>query len=341
MRFLKSLWRRVEAELPAAVAPQPTILAPLPNGANPIHRFIDDMRLPREEHRRDLELRLGVRPDPIYRSDAVIFDAAIGIPGAMAPWIARSDAGMPPQFPITRFSALTWFQDDAHANLDRTARYLEAWFGPAEIGKQWNTLIATWRSGIAEVGLIAWPPAWQSGDLRNDAEDRQPRLRTACHVNVATGFCLSMSERERDWVAGFQPIAFDGSVGTARMARAGTSAPYDTALEYARAPETLAASWQGSLGLSFGDEALIIVSDQLFVVPRESIIELEVLRLTPAKGGGGSSLHARCRTQAKARDAQTLFLAQASDPDGMNGLGRQLAARLGCPVEIGPYFPDA
>lgn len=341
MRFLKSLWRRVEAELPAAEGPPPTTLDSLADGGNPIHRLIDEMRLPRHELRRDVERRLGTRPHPFYRSDVIVLDEAIALPGAMAPWTARSDPGIPPQFPITRFSALIWFEDDAHANLRRTADHLERRLGAARIGKQWNTLVATWQSGVAEVGLIAWPSEWQSRGLQNDAEDREPRLRFACHVNVTTGFRLPLSERERDWVAGLQPIRFEGSVGTARMARAGTSAPYDTELEYARDPEAFASAWQGSLGLSPGDEALIVVSNQLFVVPRGSVLGLEVLRLTPAKGGGGSSLLARCRTQAAGRDTQSIFLAQASDPDGMTGLGHELARRLGCPVEIGAYFPDA
>lgn len=340
MRFLKSLWRRVEAELPASDGPPTTILGPLPDGANPVHRLVDDMRLPRCELRRDVERRLGRRPDPFYRSDAVVFDAATALPGAMAPWTARSDPGIPPQFPITRFSALIWFEDDAHTNLRRTAEHLATWLGPARIGKQWNTLVATWRCGLAEVALVAWPPEWQPRELRNEAEESEPRLRSACHVTVTTGFRLKLSESERDWVRGFRPISFEGSVGTARMAMAGTAAPDDTEVEYARDPENLASAGQGSLGLSAGDEALVLVSNQLFVVPRENILALEVIRLTPAKGGGGSSLHARCRTQAEGRDAQTLFLAQASDPDGMNGLGHEIAVRLGCPLEIGAYFPD-
>jgi hypothetical protein len=341
VRFLKSLWRRVEAELPASEGPLPTTLASLPDGENPIRRLIDDMRLPQHELRGEVELRLGTLSDPFYRSDVIVLDEAIALPGAMAPWTARSDPGIPPQFPITRFSALIWFEDDAHANLRLTADHLERQLGAARVGKQWNTLVAKWRSGIAEVELIAWPPEWQSRGLQNDAEDREPRLRTACHVNVSTGFRLALSEQEQDWIAGFRPIRFDGSVSTARMAKAGTSAPYDTELEYARDPETFASALQGSLGMSARDEALIVGSNQLFVVPRGSVLGLEVLRLTPAKGGGGSSLLAHCRTQAEGRDAQKLFLAQASDPDGMNGLGRELASRLGCPLEIGPYFPDA
>jgi hypothetical protein len=340
LRFLTRFRRRAEAERPKAEGPPPTILANLPDGGNPIHRWIDGLRLPRHEPRRDVERRLGHRPDPFTGWNGLAFDEAATLPGAMAPWSARADPGIPPQVPVTRFSALTWFEDDAPANLRRTADHLASRLGPVRIGRQWNTLVATWRSGIAEIGLIVWPPEWQSRDRPNAAQDREPRLRTACHVTVATGFRLPLGEAERRWVAGFRPVRFEGAVGTARMAKAGTTAPGDMELEYARDPEAFAAAWQGSLGLSAGDEALIVVADQLFVVPRENVLGLEVIRLTPAKGGGGSSLHARCRTQAEGRDAQTLFLAQAFDPDGMNQLGRDRADRLGCPLDIAPYSPD-
>jgi hypothetical protein len=35
-----------------------------------------------------------------------------------------------------------------------------------------------------------------------------------------------------------------------------------------------------------------------------------------------------------------MFVAQHSDPDGMTALGQELGNRLGCSVEISPYYPD-
>ncbi|WP_416356539.1 hypothetical protein ACLNGM_21725 [Aureimonas phyllosphaerae] len=307
---------------------------------NPILRLADAWRLPRQETRVVVEARCGVRPDPIYRWPALVLTDAEPLPGALAPWTASASERIPSQFPITRFTALVWFEDDAHANLRRVADHLTASLGPATVGRRWNTVAAAWRSGLAEVSLVAWPPSWQSHGLQNPSEDREPRLKTACHVTLRTGFRLPLSEKERDWVRGFRLLAIDGHVGTARMAGAGRFAPGETELEYVRDPEDLVEDRQRMLGLSADGEALIVVSDQLYVIPRIEILCFEVIRLTPAKGGGGSSIHAHCRTLALGADDQSIFLAQHADPDGMTALGQDLGERLGCSVKVSPYAPD-
>ncbi|WP_182083894.1 hypothetical protein [Aureimonas sp. ME7] len=344
MRFWNRVFRRPQDALPPPTsqldAPTPAEVPGLPNGANPILRLAARWRLPLEETRMEVVARLGVLPDPIYGWPALVLADAEPLPGALAPWTASAFERIAPQFPITRFTGLAWFEDDAHANLGRTADHLAASLGPASIGRRWNTLVAAWRAGLVEVSLTAWPPEWQSDLPRGEAEAREPRLRTACHVTLTTGFRLRLGEREREWVTGFRPLSIDGDVGTARMARAGRHAPGETELEYVRDPEDLVEDRQRTLGLSRDGEALIVVSDQLFVMPRTDILRLSVIRMTPAKGGGGSSLHAHCRTSAPGADDQSVFLAQNSDPDGMSAFGRYLGDRLGCPVEISPYYPD-
>lgn len=344
MRFPSHFFRRRKAE-PAPVTPWPDGPAPAevkpdPDGMNPILRLADEWRLPRHETRMEVEARCGILPDPIYGWPALVLFDAKSLPGAMAPWTASAFERIPPQFPITRFSVLAWFEDDAHENLRRTADYLETSLGPAPVGQQWNTVVAKWRSGLAEVSLTVWPPAWQSHDVQNPSEDREPRIGTACHVTLMTGFRLGLSGTEREWVEGFQPIAIDGNVGTVSMARAGRHAPNETELEYVRDPEDLVEDRLRTLGVSRDGEALIVVSDQLYVIPCTDILHLEVLRMTPAKGGGGSSLHAHCRTRAPGADDHSVFVAQHSDPNGMTALGQELGKRLGCSVEISPYFPD-
>ncbi|WP_210166809.1 hypothetical protein, partial [Rhizobium sp. Leaf321] len=67
------------------------------------------------------------------------------------------------------------------------------------------------------------------------------------------------------------------------MAQAGHLAPGETELEYVRDPEDLVEDRQRMLGLSADGEALIVVSDQLFVMRRTDILHLKVIRMTPAK----------------------------------------------------------
>ncbi|MBB3952592.1 hypothetical protein [Aureimonas jatrophae] len=344
MRVLNRFFRRAQAALvpltPWPDGPAPADIPSGSDGANPILRLVDAWRLPRHETRTEVVARCGVVPDPIYGWPALVLADAEPLPGALAPWTASAFERIPPQFPIARFTALAWIRDDAHANLRFVADHLAASLGPAPVGQRWNTVVAAWRSGLAEISLTAWPPEWQSRDLQNPSEDREPRLRTACHVTLTTGFRLSLSARERNWVTGFRPLAFSGDVGTARMAKAGRLAPGDTDLEYVRDPDGLVEDRQRTLGLSADGAALIVVSDQLFVLPRTDILRLKVVRMTPAKGGGGSSLHAHCRTLAPGADSQTISLAQHSDPDGMTAPGQDLGRRLDCSVEVSPYYPD-
>ena len=320
--------------------PEATEVPLLAGGNNPIDALIDQWRLPRKDTRAEVTARVGISLDPIYRWDALVLKEALSLPGAMQPWTASAFERLPPQFPITHFSSLVSHGDHAHQNIERTAEFLGASLGPATVGKRWNTLVARWRSGIAEISLTVWPPEWQSGMPSNSAEDRNPRLRTACRVYATSSFRLRLSEREKAWVAGLEPLIFDGEVGSARNAIPGTEAPNETQLEYVRDPENWADGRHCTLGVPSDDKALIVVSNQLFVIPADAIIRLEVIRMTPAKGGGGSTLAALCRTAAPAVDGQSIFLAQHADPDGLTAFAQHLGRRLGAPVEISPYYPD-
>ncbi|MGU3495878.1 hypothetical protein ACLBXM_17695 [Xanthobacteraceae bacterium A53D] len=344
MRSLARFIRRIRrAALPGGSwsdGPE-AVSVPLVGGQpNPIHRLLDDWRLPWIENRAEVIARVGVTLDPIYQWDTLLLHDAVPLPDAMQSWTASASDRIPPQFPISRFTSLVWSGDDTHANLARIAKHLAVPLGPARIGRRWNTLVATWRAGRAELELIAWPPEWQTVNRDNPAEQRDNRLRTACHVHVVTGFRPALSMQERSWVSGFQPIAFEGYIGNACMARAGMMPPMETEMEYVRDAENLVADFGSSLGLSADGLALIVVSQQLFVMPIEAIPRLEVTRLTPAKGSGGAMLDAVCRTKAKGADGRFVRLAQHSEPDGLNAFAQEMGRRLGCPVDIGPAYPD-
>ncbi len=342
-KWLRGMRRRDQTTeiRPWPEGPDTVVLEVPPGHSNPIIKLVDDWRLPRTETRSLVIQRVGISSDPFYRGGTLLLPEAVALPGTMSTWSASAFEGIPPQFPISRFSTLIWFNDDAHRNLRRTAEYLSERLGDAQSGQRWNTLVASWKCGLAEIDLMSFPPEWQSSNLQNEAHDREPRLRTACRVNVATGLVLPPNAEERDWIESFQPIRFkEGLVGMAREVLVGTSAPFETEMEYVRDASNLRIGARATVGFSANCEALILMSNQLYVLPRTKLIRFDVARLTPAKGGGGATLHAHCQTEAPGIEYRPVLVAQSSDPDGMNSIADELGERFSCPVEIGPYYPD-
>lgn len=81
---------------------------------NPILDLLDDWKLSRLETRAQVIERVGLSPDPLYRDQTLLLKEAVTLPGAMTAWTASSFERIPLQFPISRFSELVWFVDNAH-----------------------------------------------------------------------------------------------------------------------------------------------------------------------------------------------------------------------------------
>ncbi len=344
MNWFSRLRRSLAVKLTAAgnsSGPAPVPLSLAFDGTNPIHQLLDDTGLPWLERRRDLEARIGITEDPFYRNPALFFAGAVPPPGFLQPWQAAVFERYTPDMPVVRFTGLTWFADDAATNIERTAEFFAARLGPAPIEEGYNTLICRWQAGSASLQLVCWPPALQSPGRPNDAYAREPRLVTACHVTLLTGFRLPLSAEEKAWVEAFRPIADTRSVLALTAERLIAWAPNDTEVEYARDPAGYLSNVLHSVGCPPGCEALILCTNQLFVLPANDVLGFEVLRMLPAKGGGGSTLLVRCRTSCKGVAYKTLIVARHGDPDGMVPLGRELADLFNKPCEVSRYFDDA
>jgi hypothetical protein len=330
----------VQADPESRSGPGATLLELLADGSNPIHELIDHWRLPRCEKRAQVAARAGVERDPLYLRPSILLPEAMSLPGAMTPWSANAFAGIPPQFPIGHFQSHVWFEDDAHVNVLRTADHIAAHLGPVTVGRRWNMFECTWICGRAELRLVAFPSEWQTHHLRNEVHEREPRLQYACRVSVVTGAVQPLSIEEKAWVASFRPLHFKGTVGSARIPAVGVPPPSETEMEYARDASSLPPDTQSALGLSADNEALIVISHQLFVMDRRDIMLIEVQRLTPARGSGGSLLYAHCRTEAPDTQSRTITLGHSRETDGLNELAEELGRLLRCPVEIGLAYPD-
>ncbi|QYF87022.1 hypothetical protein [Brevundimonas sp. PAMC22021] len=341
--FFKRL-RRATAAIPPSPTyspgPPPAQLDKALDGSNPLHQLLNQLGLPWKETRQQVEARVIASLDPFYRRNALFFPDAVRPSGFLQPWTASLFERYAPDAPIVRFSGLAWYTDDAGANIDRIADYFAARLGPAPVGKQYNTLYGRWQAGTASLELQSWPHAWQSPNLQNDAHAREPKLITACRVSLLTGFRLPLSVEEERWVADARPIAETRPFLSPNPGGLANTAPGETEVEYARDPAGYLPQVRNRISCPPGREALILCSHQLFVLPARDVLGFEVLRLLPAKGGGGSSLSVRVRTPCRGVPYKTLRVSDHSDPDGVTGLGQDLAILFGTACDIGPYFDD-
>lgn len=248
--------------------------------------------------------------------------------GLLAPFSFQAFDLYSPQMPPGRLSAHVWRGDDARDNLAWAVQQLAPVLGKSGITRPTaNTLQVEWRNGYASVVLHAFPPDLQGFTLTNPAHQRDPRLVTACSIEVLTGWRLPLSAQEAQWLANSIPLAETG------LAQPGGAFHYfaEPMLEYMRA----GALPSGTINLAGEGEALLVQVEELFVLPQSVITGFSLSRLLPAKGPGGSSLNARCRGGDGGKD-RSVLLARRSGVDDLNQLGEQLARLFGKPLELEP-----
>lgn len=312
---------------------------PTAEGA-PIRAWLDAVGLPWRESRAKLIERFGVRRDPNYAWEVIeVATAAPIAPGLIGPLSAQAFPGFPMDAPATGYSAAAWLEPDARRNLARTAEALAAALGPAAVGRSANVVTCGWRQGSASVRLTAWPADLQSDRGSIPAWEREPRLADACHIHIDTGWRAPLTDAERAAIKGFVEIAAPPSLRGYRAEEMAGRAAAESELDVVRAPEAgMAERLFGRIGLSADGATLIACADQLRLVPMAEVLRLEVDRLLPAKGGGGSTLRLVRRGWNGAEAWMTL--AEAPGPDDLNALADRMGAAMGRPVAIGEAYYD-
>ncbi len=300
---------------------------------------LDRLGLPWRETRAILAEHYGVRAHAAYSWDVVEVPGRL-VSALLWPMSVQMLPQFPTAYPAGRFSGAAFFGDDAELNIQRAAEELRLLLGPAPITTQYNSRRCEWQAGAAAVRLTCWPPELQTGRLHNPAHKREPRLVTACHVEVTTGFRRSASPQEDTWIRSARPI---GPVrGDRRMRREDvvSLAPYEAEVAFVREPELYLATTYGRVAASADRRALILCHTQLYVVPVKAITAFRVERLSPAKGGGGSWLDVLCETGEPAWPRAALKITSADEPDALNDFGARLAAHFDKPFELGELTPD-
>lgn len=320
--------------------PEPSRLPSRPDGTNPIHALLDEIGLPWRQPRGLLQERFGITPHTIYGWPVVVPDTKHPlVSGLLHPISVQAFERFAPTLPAIYFTALAWVADDTRANIAHVVEQLAPRLGAAKIGKRYNTLVAGWQSGAAGISLTGWPPEWQD-ERKNPAHAVEPRLATACHITIETGFRSALSERETAWLKSFVPLAQIDPGTTVPLDIIATTPAMEGSLEYVREPAGDLAHVLGRVGHSADRQALIFCHRQLHVIAAEDIIDFQVERTLPAKGGGGSRLLARCRTPAIGIEHKDVSIAEHAKPDGITDMGRLVAEAMGKPLVVGEYFYD-
>lgn len=308
---------------------------------NPIRALLDEIELPWRLTREALVRHYGIRSHAAYRWDVIEIETARPIvDGLIWPLSAQASQRCSPFLPATRFTGATWFDADARGNLRRTAEGIAARLGEAPIEQRYNTVQCEWAAGAAALRLTAWPPELQSGSLANPAHERDPRLVTACLLEIETGFRPDATPEELAWLRGFVPIA--PIAGDRRMTPDAVRklSPPESELEFVREPPADLGRVFGRVGRSADGAALIFCHTQLYLIPSAQVLEFRVERMLPAKGGGGSWLEAECRTGYGDVPAKRVVVARADGPEDLNDLAAALSIALGKPFVLGDHGYD-
>ncbi len=314
------------------------------DNGSPLPAWLDASGLPWRSTRAELAARYGVSTDNPYQWEVVSLAVAPPpLDGLLWPFGFQAFDRYSPAMPPTRMTSHLWFEDDAEANVRRALEQLAPHFGPRAIEARYNILQAEWRWGDASVSLMAWPPDENRDMLSsNPAHERDPRLDTACPIEIQTGWRPPLSPVERQWLEAFEPLAAT-RIPAPAPSTTGTPSGFfaETSLEFMRQPPPDLPVRDGVFGISPGGEALIIRDHSLYVIPLEQVAGYDVTRTLPAKGGGGSYLSARCTTGYAACPEKPVRIAEGERADDLNAIATELAARTGKPLILGDYGYDA
>lgn len=303
---------------------------------NAIHALLDAAAIPWRDPRAALAARYGIQADPWYGDRPLIFlDPGPNLLGGlMRPITIDGDPRYAPDLPATILQGLVRPSGDALFNLGTAAASLAAMLGPGRRQDYANTRGWTWQDGDAAVRLTCWPPELQQPGLGNSAHEREPRLVTACHLTIATGWRPQVTPGERAALDTFEGLGRLGPGNAqARIFDLDRQVGYEAQLEFIREPGADLERIDRRVGLSRQRSHLIFDRGQLQVIPVHRILRFERLHLRPARGGGMTALSVYCATGRPEWPEKQIDITTALDLAETEALADRLSDATGRPVE--------
>jgi hypothetical protein len=328
----------------AAASPMLDVVPGERPAGNAIHIALDEAEIPWRLTRKELAKRYGLHKHPAYGwQDIFINTRHPFVSGLCYPLGVHALPTFSPHLPATDFYGATSFGNDARRNIRTTAEELAQRLGEITIEQRYsNTIHCQWNYGASEVSLTCWPPDMQrSTRNKNPAHKIDPRLATACLIEIKTGFRLVPTAQEREWLDGFVPI------GPARFFaedispdHSDTHAPFQNELEFVREPGPERANIFGKVGLSADGQALIFCYYQLYLIPVARVNKVVVTRYSGGRGADRSVLIVECATDYSELAVKQAVIGMAKGTDDLTDLGKQLADAMHKPCEVTDAYDD-
>lgn len=177
-------------------------------GSNPLHANLNREGFPWQLTRLELAAKFGITKHPAYDWDVIeITSDRPLIDNLLWPLSAQVFPQFSPNVPAVQFSGVSYVSDDAPENLRAVVSQLQPILGLGKPTSVSNCVGHRWYFDYGSVELLAWPLELQRGRVNNPAHEREPRLKTGCHIQIDTGFRQPASIQERAWIESFVPIA--------------------------------------------------------------------------------------------------------------------------------------
>ncbi|WP_247539148.1 hypothetical protein [Ralstonia pseudosolanacearum] len=309
-------------------------------GPNQIQVYLSEIGLQWLLPRAYLVKRYGVRPHAVYDWDVIEIETPRPfVKHLLWPLSAQVSPQFSPNEPATEFSGVSYVDDDAAENLRRNVDQLQPFLGEGAALSTSNSIGHHWVCGAASVELHVWPPEMQRRPTLNPSYEKEPRLKAGCWIGIVTGFRPLVSDTEIAQVMAFE------SVARIREEWLGTAPPFPRSglqyeLEFTRATDPTFDHCNGWIGCSADRTAFIFYSQELYFVPMEAVIQLQLERVLPAKGPGGSSLRVQCRCDYAGQQTKTVTICGAQGANDLDELAATVSRAIAKPLELLPYVYD-
>lgn len=244
-----------------------------------------------------------------------------------------------PSEPATEFSGVSYVTDNAAESLRRNVDQLRPFLGKGTALITSNSLGHRWVHGAASVELPRGRPKCNEGQRSTPSYEKEPRLRAGCWIGIVTGFRPLVSDTEIAQLMAFEPVA------RIREEWLGAAPPFPRSglqyeLEFTRATDPAFDHCSGWIGCSPDRTAFIFYNRDLYLIPMEAVIQLEVERVLPAKGSGGSSLRVQCRCHDAGQQTKTLTICSANGADDLDELAATVSRAIAKPLVRLPHVYD-